>query len=219
MSLNQWQVEGGLGESLIGAISADVRDLGQFDPAVFGDESRASDDTLNREAQAAGREVVDAAIAAGTVADLLDAAPRIDPEQQQKFSAAYLARLAIERYRLLVKGRPIILDGSDRVWLTTTAPGVSRNTGFYNRYTTLVQAGESRWRTVEPGISFEGILLSLNTLPREGGLLFLEHRVFSSFIRGVVDPITGEPRVNMEYYKQRSGHQTTPLLYGRDSIN
>jgi hypothetical protein len=188
-----WQVMPGVGEQYLKTIGQEAR-LWHF----FANRKDSLTDQavkLGLSSSLLGEEALNAALMDGSMTDFESLTLKLDEEQEHEVALASLASMFIRRATSL-EYMPS-LDPGNRARLTVIKSGV-----YAKRFATKAVPDAQRLAEapkLEIEQEVEGTIWNLRLRPAEGGVIGLSKKGWSAtYIRGLVNPLTGDPRVQLE---------------------
>ena len=193
MSESKWHVIPGRGALYLEAISSDIEAWRRLANSIPDYEEYARN--VGSRALGIGQSVVETSLISDDLAIGESLAGLLTEQEQSVISQAFISELILKSLKRLKHGRDIGSQGK-RAQLTITHNGVLRKKVFQDDgHDIQIPLGLG---LVQPGTVIEGKIKAFSSNPETGGVLRLDHRMSTSHIHGLVNPSTGEPRVNLD---------------------
>jgi hypothetical protein len=189
-----WQVVPGMGEQLLKGIGQEARLWNRF--ANRSDYLAERVERLQENSSSMVQKVIDSAVMEGDLTDFESLAHRLDGSQRWEIIRAQLASAAMKRLTSL--GQGLTLGQGNRARLTVMKSGVhaKRLMSWQEPLPELLASSPQ----LEVDRVVEGTMYDLRSSPKLGGLLGLKAMFLNTYIHGLVNPATGDPRVNLEVF-------------------
>lgn len=192
-----WQAVPGLGANQLERIGEDVRRHNQWSDRDVAYMAEIAGN-LDGEVASLTNEAMEVAMGEGTIEDLDRLMDELTEEEKMLIVKAKMASASLEAVKRERGGTDFAGYGR-RVKLAVNEDGVRRwKTLSTNLGYELGDDDPSKWREISPGTVMEGRFQHLSSRPEVGGLLVVEHRLFTSYIKGLVSPEDGVSRVEMD---------------------
>ena len=193
MSESKWHIIPGKGAQYLDTISDDVKTCLRLSNALPDYEQYVRN--VGASAIDIGQSVAETSLVSDDLAIGESLTGLLSEEEQSIINQAFLSKLILEGLKSLKNGRNLGSEGR-LAQLTVTNNGVLRKRVHQHKDNGLrVPIGLG---LVVPDTVIEGKIRQFSSKPEDGGTLRLDHRMSSSYLQGLVDPSTGNPRVNLE---------------------
>lgn len=193
-----WEVIPGLGEQYLQTISSEVVRWNFW--AGHVEQSADQLEELDNTAIEIVEETAEQSMADDSFNSYEDLGQRFDAAQDRAIRRAFLARIATKRLAALDQSPNLGL--SQRAQLTVIKSGVQGKKYLMNARKKGDKLTEMPQLEIAEEIAVEGYIGTLHSQPKLGGLLVVSREWSSTYIRGLVHPLTGEPRVKLDIVKR-----------------
>jgi hypothetical protein len=197
--MSRWHVMKGVGESNLTTIAHDIRTYqrNRASAEMLLSSLTLKSDTVsiaaaNKGLSRIGQDYILEAVRGGYVGDITHILDGLDLRTKRDILIAHISNLSLSHIQALEKGTGF--DMHKRARVEVIAEGVTKQTSIRMDYDGLnVEHGG----LAEIGEVHTGRILEFTSRPAVGGFIALD-RFATTYMQGLVDPQSGEPRVHID---------------------